>query len=215
MKKLIWASLVVLLYFGCATEEDVTYVQIETSMGTMKAELYNETPKHRDNFIKLVEDGYYDDLLFHRVIPNFMIQGGDPDSRGASPGSQLGMGSPGYTIDAEIGQPHFKGALAGARQPDSVNPQKKSNGSQFYIVQGSVSDDNFLNNMESQKGIKYNEAQREIYKTKGGYAPLDMDYTVFGMVVEGLEVIDKIAAVRTDPSNRPFEDVKMKLTIVK
>ena len=215
MKKLFILSLIMMVFTACQ-QNKVTYVKIETPYGDMKVELYNETPLHKNNFVKLTKQGFYDSLLFHRIIPNFMIQGGDPASRNAQPGALLGMGGPDYVIDAEIGQPHFKGALAAARKPDGINPQKKSNGSQFYIIHGSTNlDDTYLNNIERQKGIKYNPTQREIYKSKGGYPGLDMEYTVFGMVVEGLEVIDKIASVQTNPSDRPFEDVWMKISITK
>ena len=192
-----------------------TYVIVETDFGDMKVELFDDTPVHKENFIKLAREGFYDDLLFHRVMEGFMIQGGDPDSRNAQPGQRLGTGGPGYTIDAEIGKPHIKGALAAARQPDSVNPEKKSSGSQFYIVHGITVSAQNLSNIAMQKGIQYNEEQKRIYTEVGGYPMLDMDYTVFGQVVEGMDVIDKIAAVETDPANRPVSDVRMKIRIVK
>ena len=214
MMKKVYYLLFLAILGACSKGEKVTYAMIETSLGNMKVELYNETPKHRDNFIKMANEEYYDSLLFHRIIPNFMIQGGDPDSRNAAPGQMLGMGGPNHNVDAEFGQPHFKGALSAARQPDGVNPQKKSSGSQFFIVHGNTVDDNFLSSIERQKGIQYNSSQREIYKTKGGYPSLDMEYSVFGMVVEGLDVIDKIAAVQTDPNNRPFQDIYMKVKIL-
>ena len=138
-----------------------------------------------------------------------MIQGGDPDSKDAAPGKKLGLGGPGYKLDNEIGAPHFKGCLAAARQPDAINPDKKSSGSQFYLVHGSIQTDRQLDGYENFKGIKYNEAQRLKYKTIGGTPALDNDYTVFGEVVEGLEVIDKICGERTDENDRPFKDVKM------
>ncbi|HRD82208.1 MAG TPA: peptidylprolyl isomerase [Saprospiraceae bacterium] len=188
------------------------YALIETEYGNMKVMLYNTTPKHRDNFVKLAKEGYYDDLLFHRIIPNFMIQGGDPDSRNAAPGAMLGMGGPGYQIDAEIGSPHLKGALAAARDQ---NPEKRSSGSQFYIVQGQRVDDNVLNGLEQQKGIRYSPEQRQLYREIGGAPFLDGDYTVFGEVVEGLDVLDKIAAVPTAPGDRPLQDVKMKVKLVR
>lgn len=188
------------------------YALIETEYGNMKVMLYNTTPKHRDNFVKLAKEGYYDDLLFHRIIPNFMIQGGDPDSRNAAPGAMLGMGGPGYQIDAEIGSPHLKGALAAARDQ---NPEKRSSGSQFYIVQGQRVDDNVLNGLEHQKGIRYSPEQRQLYREIGGAPFLDGDYTVFGEVVEGLDVLDKIAAVPTAPGDRPLQDVKMKVKLVR
>lgn len=188
------------------------YALIETEYGNMKVMLYNTTPKHRDNFVKLTKAGFYDDLLFHRVIPNFMIQGGDPNSRNAAPGTMLGMGDPGYQIDAEIGAPHFKGALAAARDQ---NPEKRSSGSQFYIVQGQPIDDNVLDGLEKQKGIRYSPEQRQLYREIGGAPFLDGDYTVFGEVVEGLDVLDKIAAVPTAPGDRPLQDVKMKVKLVR
>jgi len=192
-----------------------TYVIIETEYGNMKAELYDSTPKHKANFIKLVKDEYYKDLLFHRVISGFMIQGGDPNSRGADESTRLGGGGPGYRIDAEIGAPHFKGTLAAARTGGPSNPNKMSSGSQFYIVQGAKQNDAQIDNFQKTKGITYNADQREKYKTIGGYPGLDMDYTVFGEVVEGLDVIDKIAAVQTKPGDRPVKDVKMNIRISK
>jgi peptidyl-prolyl cis-trans isomerase B (cyclophilin B) len=204
-------ALTTILFNACSSGP--TYVVIETEYGDMKAELYDSTPKHKENFIKLVKEGFYDDLLFHRVMNGFMAQGGDPQSRGAAPGVQLGAGSPGYTLEAEIGAPHFKGALAAARQGDAFNPEKRSNGSQFYVVQGSLQSDAQINSWEQRKGIQYNEAQREKYRTIGGRPDLDVEYTVFGEVVEGIEVIDKICAVQTDPKDRPVQDIKMKIRI--
>ncbi len=188
-----------------------TYVTIKTEFGDMKVELYDSTPKHKENFIKLVKDKFFKDLLFHRVIPGFMVQGGDPDSRGAAQGVRLGGGGPGYKIDAEIGAPHFKGTLAAARQPDQINPEKKSSGSQFYLVHGNIQSDQELDAYEKRGGFKYNQDQRNKYKTIGGTPALDNDYTVFGEVVEGLDIIDKIAGVKTDESDRPFDDIKMNI----
>jgi peptidyl-prolyl cis-trans isomerase B (cyclophilin B) len=147
------------------------------------------------------------------VIKNFMIQGGDPESRGAAPDIMLGAGGPGYLIDAEIGSPHFKGTLAAARTGGPSNPTKQSSGSQFYIVQGNPLGDAQLNQFELMKGIKYSPAQRQLYKELGGRPDLDQEYTVFGEVVEGLDVIDKIAAVPVGRANRPTEDVKMKIRV--
>ena len=195
--------------------EKTQYVTIETDYGTMKAELYDSTPLHRDNFVKLVKEGFYDDLLFHRIIDGFMIQGGDPQSRGAAPGQRLGTGGPGYTLDAEIGAPHFKGTLAAARTGGASNPDKKSSGSQFYIVDGTPQTDATLDRFQTQKGIQYNESQREKYKTLGGTPMLDSDYTVFGELVSGMDVLDKIAAVQKDGSDRPVKDVKMKIRLSK
>lgn len=189
---------------GCSDEYE--HVIISTEFGDMEAILYNSTPQHRDNFIKLVEESYYDSLLFHRVMEGFMIQGGDPDSRHARPGAPLGMGGPGYQIPAEIGAPHFRGALAAAR---TNNPQKASSGSQFYIVHGSPVTDDILSQVEIGKGVQYNEAQRKLYKEIGGTPQLDGDYTVFGEVISGLEVVDKIAEVTTDQRNRPLKNIRM------
>ena len=193
------------------------YVKIETSYGDMVVKLYNETPLHRDNFIKLVKEGTYDGLIFHRVINQFMIQGGDPKSRDAKPGQMLGDGELGYTIPAEFvpGLYHKKGALAAARQGDEVNPQKASSSCQFYIVQGTTWDANRLKMVEQRMGKSFTPEQAEVYATLGGTPFLDGDYTVFGEVVEGMEVIDKIAAVQCGPMDRPIEDVKMKMSIIK
>ncbi|MEO5907237.1 MAG: peptidylprolyl isomerase [Saprospiraceae bacterium] len=184
---------------------------ITTEYGDITVLLYNSTPKHRDNFIKLVKEGFYDDLLFHRVINEFMIQGGDPDSKTATPGTPLGAGGPGYEIDAEIGAPHLRGALAAARTP---NPQKKSSGSQFYIVTGRKQNDPELKYYEKQRGITYNEVQRKIYMEEGGYPSLDMEYTVFGEVLSGMEVVDKISQLEKDQGNRPVKDVRMKIKMI-
>lgn len=184
---------------------------IETEFGNMTLELYDSTPGHRDNFIKLVKEEFYDDLLFHRIIKGFMIQGGDPDSRGAAPGQRLGGGGPGYTIPHEIGAPHIKGTLAAAR---TTNPEKNSSGSQFYLTHGNVQTDAQLDRIEAKWGFKYNAAQREKYKTIGGSPNLDMDYTVYGEVIDGLEVIDKIVLLQKDRDNRPLQDVKMKIRLV-
>ena len=243
-----------------------TKVLISTNYGVIIVKLYNATPKHRDNFIKLVEEHYYDDLLFHRVINEFMIQGGDPDSRGAKPNKRLGEGGPGYQIDAEFVDTiyHKKGALAAAREGDDENPEKKSDGSQFYLVQGKVFTNEQLDELEyklylnaiemkrealmkkykgrlivlqnsgdyqgvtdlkidieeqAEEGIvrdsfKLNDDQREIYTTIGGVPHLDGNYTVFGEVVEGLAVIDSIAAVETNKRDRPIEDVIMQMKII-
>ncbi len=235
-----------------------TLVLIETEFGNMKIKLYDKAPKHKVNFIKLAEQGFYNDLLFHRVIKDFMIQGGDPDSKNAPAGKMLGNGGPGYKIDAEFNDSlfHKKGVIAAAREGDNVNPLKKSSGSQFYIVQGRKFSDEELNNLEEQislgnyinshpetnkqaseyrmtgnkpafdklleeiknkkdyKVYKIPENQRKIYKTIGGTPHLDGNYTVFGEVVEGLDVIDKIAAVKTDKNDRPVKDVKMTIKII-
>ena len=242
---------------------NMSKVQIKTSLGDITVRLYDETPLHRDNFIKLAKEGYYNGTLFHRVIKNFMIQGGDPDSKGAAAGVQLGTGGPGYTVPAEFVYPqyfHKKGALAAARQSDQVNPEKKSSGSQFYIVTGEVYSAGKLTQLEKQleqrmlqsifdslvvenrdkilqlrrnrdqAGIaaiqeqlqkdtfakakemdkpKFTDAQREAYTTVGGTPFLDNDYTVFGEVEEGMDVIDAIQNVATGAGDRPNNDVVM------
>lgn len=244
-----------------------TVVVIETTLGTIKVKLYNDTPLHRDNFIKLVKEGFYNDLLFHRVIKNFMIQGGDPESKNASAGKQLGVGGPGYTLPAEIKYPerfHKRGALSAARQGDEVNPEKKSSGSQFYIVWGEVYNDGKLDAIEKQltqmqeqkifhalaathrseiinlrrnrdqEGlyalqeelikqtqkkmkelgpVRLTAEQRQVYKTVGGTPHLDGDYTVFGEVKEGLDVVEKIQQVQTGNADRPVKDIRMNMKI--
>lgn len=192
-------------------------VKITTDFGVMTVKLYNETPQHRDNFLKLVKEGFYNDLLFHRVIQGFMIQGGDPDSRNAQPGAPLGSGGPGYTIPAEFNQNliHKKGALSAARMGDAVNPTKASSGSQFYIVQGQVYSPEDISRFEMQ-GHKFSEIQKQAYTTVGGTPHLDNGYTVFGEVTEGLPVIDAIAAVKTArPGDRPLTDVRMKIELIR
>ncbi|MEM6396916.1 MAG: peptidylprolyl isomerase [Bacteroidota bacterium] len=189
-------------------------VYIQTPEGNMIAQLYDETPKHQDNFTKLVEENYYDSLLFHRVIDGFMVQGGDPNSRDAGPSARLGSGGPGYMVDAEFNPNliHKKGALAAAR---NNNPQRASSGSQFYIVEGRPVDDSQLNRQEGEFDFRYSTEMRELYKEVGGTPFLDMNYTVFGQVVDGLDVIDRITARPTDGSDRPREDVWMKISLIK
>ena len=213
MKQILFLAMISLL-ISCNSDQKY-YAIIETDFGTMKAELFNSTPGHRDNFIKIANQNFYDGLLFHRVMQGFMIQGGDPNSRNADPNMSLGTGGPGYTIPAEIGLPHYKGTLAAARTPDAANPQKASSGSQFYIVQGIPVNKAMLDNIGAQKGIQYSPEQIAKYERLGGYPMLDMEYTVFGEVVEGLDVIDKIAAVQVGVANRPIQDVKMKVSVVK
>ncbi|HZH68660.1 MAG TPA: peptidylprolyl isomerase [Chitinophagales bacterium] len=199
------------------SENKNSMVIISTSLGDMKVKLYDETPLHRDNFIKLAKEGFYDGLLFHRVIQGFMVQGGDPNSKNAQPGQPLGSGGPGYTVPAEFNPDliHKKGALSAARMGDQVNPQRASSGSQFYIVQGKPSSSAELNSMSMRTGVQYTDEQKAVYEQIGGTPFLDMQYTVFGEVVEGLDVIDKIAAVRTAPGDRPIEDVKFTVKVVK
>ncbi len=189
-------------------------ILIETPQGNMVAELYDVTSKHQDNFIKLVEQNYFDSLLFHRVISGFMIQGGDPESRGAAADARLGGGGPGYTIPAEFvdSLAHVKGALAAAR---TNNPQMRSSGSQFYIVDGRPVTEADLNRQESAHNFRYPTSVREEYLELGGVPFLDQQYTVFGRVIEGLDVIDKIAAAPTSGSDRPRTDVWMKVSLIR
>lgn len=244
------------------TDNARTKVQIETSLGEIVIELYNETPKHRDNIVKLVNEGYYDGVLFHRVIKNFMIQTGDGDSKNAKPGQMLGTGDPGYTIEAEIVYPKFFhkcGALAAARTGDNVNPERRSSGSQFYIVTGKKMNEATIQQMElrmnemkkqqvfeglvaphrkevmkmrmandtaglkklqdelvaqteaevAKNPVKFTEEQKKAYTTVGGAPHLDGQYTVFGEVVKGMDVVEKIENVETGRADRPKDDVKI------
>lgn len=192
-------------------------VLLKTSLGDMLIELFDDTPEHRDNFVKLVEEQFYNGLLFHRVIDGFMIQGGDPNSKNAPQGSRLGSGGPGYQINAEFSHrhAHIKGALAAARLGDAVNPEKKSSGSQFYIVHGSPVSEDQLRQMEYRSGIAYPQEIKQAYLENGGTPFLDQQYTVYGQVVEGLDVIDKIAGITTGPSDRPLEDIQMEIQLIK
>ena len=192
-------------------------IKIETSMGDMIIKLYNETPAHRDNMIKLIKEGFYQDQLFHRVIKEFMIQGGDPHSKGAEKGQRLGSGGPGYTVPAEFHKDliHKKGALAAARKGDSANPQKASNGSQFYLVQGRVLSSEEIEFLEQRGVASFSEESAEIYRTLGGTPHLDGSYTIFGEVVKGLEIIDSIANCPADAYDRPIEDVFYSISLIK
>lgn len=243
------------------------HVQIETDYGTIKIKLHDETPLHRDNFVKLTEEGFYTDLLFHRVIQNFMIQGGDPNSKNAAPGQMLGSGDLGYTIPAEIHSKFFhrRGVLAAARQGDQVNPEKKSSASQFYIMQGKVFRpselDSLLTKLEDNRKmammqakikalepelnklraegrqeelmakinamrdtvaaqavklppLTFSEEQRKAYTTIGGYPSLDNNYTIFGEVTEGMNVVDSIAKQPVNRNNRPEKDIKFTIKMI-
>lgn len=182
---------------------------IETNKGSIKIEVFNDVPQHAANFLKLAKEGFYDSLLFHRVIPSFMIQGGDPDSKRAVSKQMLGNGDLGYKVPAEFKLPtyyHKKGALAAARDN---NPEKASSGCQFYIVVGKIFTDADLNNIEQRGHFKYSEQARTDYKTIGGTPHLDGDYTVYGQVVTGQEIVDAISLVPRDTNNRPNEDVRI------
>ncbi len=267
MKKIVFLSIILSLFvFSCQIDKskkktkDQLY-KIETEYGDMVFKLYDATPLHKANFTKLIEQGYFDDLLFHRVIDGFMIQGGDPNSLNAEPGKMLGEGGPGYTIPAEFVDNifHKKGVIAAAREGDDVNPEMRSAGSQFYIVQGKVFTDEdvkkvedrinasrlnklITKNIDEAKNEAYNtggmidyqvilpearkkaeeefkaegyykipENKLKIYQTIGGTPHLDNAYTVFGEIVEGIEVVDIIAAVETDENDRPLKNVKMRI----
>lgn len=214
----LWLCAVTAVFAGPPKNQ---YVRIKTSYGTCIIRLYNETPGHRDNFIKLAKQGVYNGLLFHRVIQNFMIQGGDPDSKTAKPGAALGDGDLKYTVDAEFRDSlfHKRGVLAAARNGDEVNPKRASSASQFYIVEGKRYTDADLDKVEKlprYAGMNYKipQSQREIYKTVGGTPSLDRLYTVYGEVVSGLDMVDRIAAVPKDARNRPLQDVPMKVEVL-
>jgi peptidylprolyl isomerase len=271
MKKLTGILFLLLIVFNTFSQS--RKVRIVTTEGDIIVKLYNDTPLHRDNFIKLVKSHYYDSLLFHRVIKNFMIQGGDPFSKNAKSGQRLGLGGPGYTIPAEIRPNHFhkRGALAAARESDDVNPKRRSSGSQFYIVQGRKYTLKELNKLErrltaihrndlimkflTEKGnqayrdtlkslakakntdgiikfrnrvyklalkkyhkkpFHFTEEQKRIYTTIGGAPHLDGQYTVFGEVIKGMDIVDKIANVKTDINDRPLKDIRIiKMEVIK
>ena len=218
MKKLLLFVCAFSMFSAFAAKPKNQYIRIKTEFGECIVKLYNETPLHRENFLKLVKDGYYNGTLFHRVIKDFMIQGGDPDSKTAKPDSLLGEGGPKYTIPAEFRDSlfHKKGVLAAAREGDMVNPKKESSGSQFYLVQGKVFTDEQLNSLEEKRlKFKIPEYQRQVYKTMGGAPHLDRNYTVYGEIVVGLDMVDKIAMLQTDKNNRPKQDVKMDISILK
>jgi peptidyl-prolyl cis-trans isomerase B (cyclophilin B) len=216
MKKLMVLTIALMVGYGQVNAQKSkkvkeVLIEFETTEGVMLVKLYNQTPLHRDNMVKLVKEGYYDGLLFHRVIKSFMIQGGDPDSKNAKSGQMLGQGGPGYTVPAEIIDSliHKKGAMAAARMGDQVNPTKASSGSQFYIVQGRPFNENELNSMSARSGIKYNDAQKELYATLGGVPHLDGGYTVFGELVTGFDVLDKIGNTQTGAGDRPVKEMKI------
>lgn len=198
-------------------------IELLTDSGKIVLRLSDSTPLHRDNFIKLVKAHFYDGILFHRVINRFMIQAGDPKSKKAAKGEDLGDGGPAYTLPAEIipSMFHHKGVLAAARMGDNVNPMRESSASQFYIVQGKTFTDNTLDSVETYrlKGRKIPEEYREVYKTLGGAPHLDLSYTIFGEVISGLEVVDKIASIKTsgkEGGDRPLEDIHIvKIKLIK
>lgn len=219
MNKNRFLFLVSFLLFLCVIplqgkkREKRAVVRIETSCGTIRVALSDDTPLHRDNFLKLAASGFYDGTLFHRCIRDFMIQGGDPDSRNAPKGKLLGEGNPGYTIPAEFCLPylyHWRGALAAAREPDDINPEQNSSGCQFYIVYGrkqGPGDIKKVRSMLQEKGIEMTSQMSDDYQMRGGTPHLDGHYTVFGEVIEGLNVVKQIQSVATDSNSRPLEDV--------
>ena len=214
MKRIILAGLVSLIIVNFASAQKYKAL-ISTTQGDIELILFDQTPLHRDNFIKLSKEGVYDSLLFHRVIPEFMIQGGDPESKNAKPGAPLGGGSVGDRIPAEFieGIYHRRGALAAARDN---NPEKASSSCQFYIVVGKKLTDAELENIENRTGIKYTPEQKEVYKTVGGTPFLDGNYTVYGQVIKGMDVVEKIISVQRNKMDRPDEDQRiLKVTISK
>lgn len=225
---MIWILLGFLLAsaFGLTSiKKKEVKVVLETTKGGIELKLYNDTPLHRDNFVKLVNEGAFDSLLFHRVIRDFMIQGGDPDSKTAAPGELLGEGDKSYTLPAEFriseGIFHRRGVLAAAREGDDVNPEQRSSAMQFYIVWGKTFDDEGLDKIQERLDartggrVKLTPEMREVYKTVGGTPHLDGQYTVFGEVVSGLEVVDAIQQVTTDENDRPVEDVRILRAYIK
>lgn len=214
-----FAAALIMMMNACSSNKE-PMVLISTNKGDIKIKLYNETPQHRDNFLKNVESGAIDSTLFHRVIQGFMIQGGDPDSKNARPGQRLGSGSlkdasgQPYRVPAEFNEAfyHKRGAVAAARDN---NPEKASSSCQFYIVDGKKMQDRDIENIERQYKTTFSDEKRKIYKEQGGAAFLDGNYTVFGEVVEGMDVVDAIAASPKDPTDRPKEDIRMRLSIIK
>lgn len=227
MKRYLFLTLVAVLSMCCMSaqakkrkKEKRHVVRIETSMGNIRVALSDETPRHRDNFLKLAREGFYDGILFHRCIQNFMIQAGDPGSRTAKSGEMLGEGSVGYTIPAEFCLPylyHWRGALAAAREPDNVNPDMESSGCQFYIVWGkkqSAADIRKVRATLEEKGIELTPQMVDDYIMRGGTPHLDGQYTVFGEVIEGLDVVRGITLTDTDKNDRPLEDVVIHRMVV-
>lgn len=201
-------------------KEKRSVVRVETSCGVIRLALFDDTPQHRDNFLKLVSDGFYNGTLFHRCIKDFMIQGGDPDSKNAKKGQLLGEGDTGYTIPAEFCLPylyHWRGALAAAREPDDVNPEQRSSGCQFYIVYGKKQAPGEIKKVRSmlkEKGIEITPQMVDDYEMRGGTPHLDGQYTVFGEVIEGMDVVCHILTLPTDRNDRPLEDVViLKMTV--
>ena len=223
MKQLFYFILAILIVSCSASKKTAVLpvkpvqVKLTTDSGTIILMLYDKTPLHRDNFVKLVKEKFYDGLLFHRVVNDFMIQGGDPNSRNAKPGDRLGEGSLKYTISPEFDTSlfHKRGALAAAREADGSNPKKESSSTQFYIVDGQPFTDSQMDKIEEKNNVHIPQNHRDFYKTIGGDPFLDMNYTVFGEVISGIDVVEKIANAPKDENDRPLHDIKMEMTIIK
>src|SRR5690606_15596741 len=184
-------------------------ISVTTNKGDLTIRLYDETEQYRKNFVDLVQQGFYDSLLFHRVIPDVIIQGGDPESRRAPQGKFLGRGNLDYTLPADFRYVHTYGAISGARLPDQVNPSRESSASQFFVVIGRPVTDEQLDQIEKEKGFTYTPEQRRLYKLVGGLPQFDKEYSVFGEVTEGMDVVKKISRLARDANDRPVEDVRM------
>ena len=216
MKHPITLAVAFLLSFLCLSscaQSNEPIVELNTNMGKIRLQLFNETPQHRDNFLKLVSEHTFDGLLFHRVIKQFMIQAGDVNSKGAPPDAQLGSGDLGYTVPAEFVYPkyfHRRGMLAAARQGDDINPARASSASQFYIVTGKFYTESELQKMQAQMGVTFTPEQIQAYMLEGGAPHLDGAYTVFGKVIKGLKVVEKIEMTPTGAGDRPVKDVVIK-----
>lgn len=217
---LVFAGLFFFSNANAAKREKRSVVRLETTAGNIRLALSDDTPMHRDNFLKLVKKGFYDGTLFHRCIQEFMIQGGDPDSKNANPGQRLGEGDVGYTIPAEFDLPylyHTRGALAAAREPDDVNPDMRSSGCQFYIVWGKKFGPASIKKVRAQleaNGIEMTSGMYDDYQMIGGTPHLDGTYTVFGEVIEGLDVVRVIQLADTDENDRPLEDIVIKKAVI-
>ncbi len=206
--------LLLAMFLGLSSNcNDKSYpiIIFETTHGNIEIELYEETPLHSDNFVKLVNENFYDGILFHRVIKDFMIQAGDPTSKDAESGVLLGSKGPGYTIPAEIADNYYhkRGVLSSARMPDNINPKRESSGSQFFIVQGRIFSKEELSLLEKNYGIQFSPEQIKAYSTIGGAPHLDNQYTIFGEVISGMDIVDKISDQPTDKNNRPTDDIKI------
>lgn len=212
LRKSFFSLILFSILISCG-KESPGILKIYTEYGDIYIQLYEETGDYKKNFLHLVDEGFYDSLLFHRVIPGQIIQGGDPTSKNAPRGKFLGRGDLEYTLSPDFRYVHTKGALSAARKPDEVNPGKESSGSQFFIVLGNNVNYSILNKMEEERNFKYTVEQRKLYKLTGGLPQFDREYSVFGEVISGIEVVEQISRLRRDPNNRPVEDVIMKIEL--